>query len=88
MELPGVLLIGTQYFVKVDEGAFLLPSQVKTLDQSIAYLFMYYYILHLDFPEPLKFVFGFFERLFEIKSTVDSVDLRKYYGQIVSAAEK
>ena len=83
-----MLLIGTQYFVKVDESAFLLPPEVKTVEMSFAYLFMYYYILNLNFPEPLKFVFGFFERLFEIKFTVDSVDLRKYYGEIKSAAEK
>ena len=88
MDLPGIILIGSQYFVKVDESAFLLPDEVKTMEQSVAYLLMYYYILNLNYPEPLKFVFGFFERLVEINLTVDCLDLKKVYGEICAAAKE
>lgn len=64
MELPGILEIGGQFFIKVDNLAVHLPNNVKALSQAVGYLVMYYYILQLDFPEPLKSVFVFFELLF------------------------
>lgn len=75
MSLPGILDLNGQYFIKVDDSAILLD--VKTLDEAIGYLVAYYYILHIKYPPTLKFVLGFFERLFEIEPTFESVNGKK-----------
>lgn len=78
MELPGILEINSQYFLKIDEGAIAIPGNIKMLEEAVAYLLIYYYILNINFPEPLKFVFGFFERLFNLQPSVKmSVDVLK-----------
>ena len=66
MLLLGVLDINGQFFIKVDESAIQLPPSVSSITQAFAYLTMYYYILDLNYPPSLKFVFLFFEKLLNI----------------------
>ncbi len=78
MELPGLLVMNNKFYIKIDEKAIHLPSTVTLLQEAVAYLVMFYYILDLNYPEPLKFVFGFFERLFQIENSGSvSYDLKK-----------
>ncbi len=67
MELPGIIIINDQFFLKVDESVIHLPDSVQLLEDAVASLVIYYYVLGLNYPEPLKFVFLFFESLFKIK---------------------
>ena len=79
MPLLGILEINEQFFIKIDNSAVLLRD-VKYLEEAVAFLVAYYYILNLKFPPTLKFMFGFFERLFEIEPTAESVDGKKLHG--------
>ena len=67
MELPGILQINDQFFIKVDEAAITLSSNVQLLEEAVAWLMMCYYVLGLNYPPPLKFLFLFFEVLFKIE---------------------
>ena len=62
MELPGILKINNQFFIKIDDTALLLSSNVNSLEQAIAWLVVYYHVLNLNFPPQLKFLFGFLEK--------------------------
>jgi len=75
MGLPGLIEINNQFFIKVDKNAILL-KEVTRLEKAVAYLFMYYYVLNLNFPESLKFVYGFFERCFNIDNSINSQELK------------
>lgn len=79
MSLPGIIELNGQFFVKVDDSAVLLGN-AQTLEEALAYLVAYYYVLHLKYPPTLKFVFGFFERLFELEPTSESVNGKKLHG--------
>lgn len=83
MELPGILQIGNQYFIKIDESAVYLPESVTRIQEALGYLLMYYYILNLNFPDALKFVFVFFEHLFDIEPSIDSVVVKRLIGSFV-----
>ena len=50
MELPGILQINDQFLIKVDEAAITLPSDVQLLEEAVAWLMMYYYVLGLNYP--------------------------------------
>ena len=50
MELPGILQINDQFFIKVDEAAITLSSDVQLLEEAVAWLMMYYYVLGLNYP--------------------------------------
>lgn len=84
MELPGVLDINNQFFVKIDESAILLPKSVTTITEAFAYLTMYYFILNLNYPQSLKFIFLFFEKLFEIEPSSHSEDVKKLHGTVLN----
>ena len=73
MRLPGVLNINGQYFIKVDEGAIKLPSNVSTNTLEFAYLTMY--ILNLNSPDAPKNVFLFFEKFLQIEPSIFSQDV-------------
>ena len=83
MELPGILEIGGQFFIKVDNLAVFLPESVSSLQQAVGYLLMYYYILDLDYPPSLKFVFVFFEMLFNIPPSSDATVVKKLFGDVL-----
>ena len=65
---PGVIIIGTQFFLKIEEMAVQFPKMCTT-ESAIAYLISLIYILDVQYPEPLKFVYVFFEHLFEFADT-------------------
>lgn len=81
MSLPGIFQIGRQFFVKVDDIAIYLPNAVSKIEEAVAYLVMYYYILDLNYPEPLKFVYGLLEHLFQIeKPSMQSKNVKRVYA--------
>ena len=59
MELPGVLVINEQYFIKVDNMTINLPGTVQLLQEAIANLFVYYYVLGLNYSDFLNLIFYF-----------------------------
>ncbi len=59
MELPGIIIINDQFFIKVDNTTINLPCSVQLLQEAVANLVVYYYVLGLNYPEQLKFVFFF-----------------------------
>jgi hypothetical protein len=60
MELPGILKINNQFFIKIDDTALLLSSNVNSLEQAIAWLVVYYHVLNLNSPPPsVKVCFWF-----------------------------
>jgi len=80
MELPGILKINNQFFIKIDDTALLLSSNVNSLEQAIAWLVVYYHVLNLNFPPQLKFLFGFLEKLFKIAPNSESVNVKKLFA--------
>ena len=59
MELPGVFVINEQYFIKVDNMTINLPGTVQLLQEAIANLFVYYYVLGLNYSDFLNLIFYF-----------------------------
>ena len=82
MVLPGILKINEQYFIKVDESAIHLPQEITLLEEAVAYLIIYYHVLNINFPETLKFVFLFFEKLLEIPPSSPSEDVKRVYSSL------
>jgi hypothetical protein len=80
MRLFGVLNINGQYFIKVDEGAIKLPSNVSTITLAFAYLTMY--ILNLNSPDTLKNVFLFFGKWLQIEPSIFSQDVHVLYSLV------
>lgn len=71
MKQPGLLLIGDSYFLKMETDAVKLD--VGGLPDALAHLVASYYIFNCVYPENLKFVFGFFERVFDLSVEVRTV---------------
>ena len=70
IELAGILIINHiihMFLIKIDNLAVHLPSSVQNIGEAIAFLVMYYYVLHLNYPIALKFVYLVFKALFEIQ---------------------
>ena len=82
MQLPGILNINGQHFVKIDDSAIQLPPHISTMTEAFAYLTMYYYILNLNYPDSLKFVFLFFEKLFKIVPSASSQDVHMLFSMV------
>ena len=68
MKQPGLILIGNTYFLNLEMEAIKLD--VGGLPDALAYLVASYYIFNCTYPESLKFVFGFFERIFDFLNEV------------------
>ncbi len=66
----GLITIGRNYFIKIEEMIFQLKA--ASLEEGIGYVVVYYFVLHIIYPREIKFVLGFFEGLFKIKKTVQS----------------
>lgn len=73
--VAGVLDINGQLFIKVDDSAII--ADVKTLEEAIAMLVMYHYVLDINFPSTLKIFYGFLERLFQMTPTSESVNIKR-----------
>ena len=63
MKLAGVLIIGKQFFVKVEDTAIHMES-VTCMDSAVGLLIAYYFILDTVYPEALINVFSFLQLLF------------------------
>ncbi len=57
---PGLLIIGNEYYVKIDQLFMKIVN--ASLELGLAYVVGYYHVLNLQYPLPLKFVF--FETMF------------------------
>ena len=67
MKQPGVIIIGRKLFLKIDTLPIEYPARLSCFESAIACLVSLIYILDVSYPEPLKFVFAFFEHLFEFQ---------------------
>lgn len=78
---PGIVLIGSVYFIKIEN----LHTQLKkaNLTHALAYLLAFYFVLNIDYSKPLKFVFSFFESLFGLPSSIESVIVKRLVSKIV-----
>jgi hypothetical protein len=67
---PGLLIIGNDYNVKIDQ--LFMKIENASLELGLAYVVGYYHVLNLRYPLPLKFVFVFFETLFGMPPLIKS----------------
>jgi hypothetical protein len=59
---PGIVTIGTQFFIKIEKR--LLELRVPNALVAVGYLVVYYALLHVKYPEPVKLFICFLEYLF------------------------
>jgi hypothetical protein len=59
---PGMLLIGQEYFIKVNDLYMHLSN--ANFVSSLCYMMAYYFVLIIFYPLPLKFVFLYLESMF------------------------
>lgn len=87
MKQPGVLMIGKQYYIKIENFAINFPASISSLESAIACVIVYFYILDVQYPEPLKFVYIFFEHLFEFeKKSIDSQVVKKFLSHVLPSS--
>lgn len=67
---PGILLIGKEYFIKIENLHMKIDN--CNLEKALAYLIAFYYVLCIEYPIPLKFVFVLLESLFDLPLSVKS----------------
>lgn len=83
MKQPGIIMIGSQFFLKIEELAITFPGRMSSLECSIACLVALCYILDIHYPEALKFVFIFFEHLFPFRvPSVDSTAVKLFLSHV------
>ena len=87
MHQPGVLVIGNQYFVKVDGMVIKFPDNVVTLEEAVGLAVSYIFVLNTQYAEPLKFVYLFFENLFQFKqfSLARSQTVQRLFSKVWKA---
>jgi hypothetical protein len=79
---PGILVIGRQIFIKIDQIPITF-DQIQTLPSAIATVIAYCYILNVEYCEPLKFVYAFFEFLSGFdKTSVNSIAVKTLLSKI------
>ena len=59
MKQPGIIFIGDQPFIKIKELEIQF-EEMSSIGSSIACLVSFFYILNIQYPAPLKFVYTFF----------------------------
>lgn len=64
MVQPGQLLIGSSFFLKLETEVIKLD--VGSASDALSYLVASYYVFNCHYPESLKVVYGFLERLFSL----------------------
>ncbi len=67
MKQPGVIIIGRQFFLKIDTLPIEYSARLTSFESALSCLISLIYILNVNYPEPLKFVFAFFEHLFDFQ---------------------
>jgi hypothetical protein len=85
MSRPGIIVIGSSYHIKIEDVIILLDG-VKNLEKALAYVVAYYYVLHVNYPQPLVTLFGFLEYLFGMKLSVNRPRLNKFGKNVVGGA--
>lgn len=79
---PGILWIGLQFFIKVDQTPITF-NEMNTLPSAITMLIAYSYILNIEYCEPFKFVYAFFEYLAGFdKVSVNSIVVKTLLSKI------
>ncbi len=68
---PGILLIGQEYLIKVNDLYMHLPN--ANFVSALCYMMAFYFVLDISYPLPLKFVFLYLESMFEMPLTIKSV---------------
>ena len=83
MKQPGILMIGEQFFIKIEDIVAHFPSQMCSIETSVACNIALIYILNLQYPEPLRHVYVFFEHLFNFtRKAFDSTSVKKLLSDI------
>ena len=59
---PGIVTIGPQFFLKIEKR--LMELRVPNALIAVGYLVVYYALLHVKHPEPVKLFICFLEYLF------------------------
>lgn len=77
---PGLLLIGEDYYIKI---AAMYMKIGQNLPEALAYLVAFFYILGIDYPLPLKFVYLYFEALFPLsRPSISSVVVKRLVSDL------
>lgn len=71
MKQPGLIQIGNSFFLKLETEA--VKIDVGGLPDGLAHLVASYYIFNCSYPDALKFVFGFFERVFDLSIEIRTI---------------
>ena len=79
---PGIIHIGKEYFIKIESKYMHIPS--CNLDFALSNVIGFYYSLGIQYPAPLKFVFLFFESLFEMKLSSPSIPVSNLKSNLVA----
>lgn len=82
----GIFVIGDQYYIKIEEVEVQLPRFTR-ISEALSYLVMFYYVLDLKYPNPLKTVFIFLEYLFGIAPSCHSEKAKRTSGYLLCQNE-
>jgi hypothetical protein len=72
---PGIIIIGDNFFIKVEDQHMQLKN--ATLQIAFVYALSYYFILDVDYPVPLKFFMVFLESVMGIPITNNIVAVKR-----------
>lgn len=76
---PGLMLIGDIYFIKIGTCYMKIG---KKLPVALSYLVAFFYILAIDYPLPLKFVYLYLETLFPLPLSINSIIARRFISEL------
>lgn len=77
---PGIVVIGTDFFIKVEEVA--IPIKSANLIISLGYLTAIYFVLSLKYPARVSSIFLFFEKMFRISPSKHSVCVERLFANV------
>jgi hypothetical protein len=77
---PMLFSFRDRYWVKTDHTAIVVPSAVCTAD-SFDFLLRIYWDMNVEYPQELRLVFGFIEKLLRLKPTVGKSVLMEDFSQ-------
>ncbi len=87
MKQPAIIFIGDQPFIKIEELEIQF-EEMSSIESAIACLVSFFFILNIQYPDPLKFVYIFFEHLFEFDEiSAHSTSVEKLLAKVMPAVE-